>query len=260
MARQMTKVGFAALAALGGLVALLSASPAKAAQIFVQNSGTAAAGGDPNLITAPSTGFVIGVDGSKTLQTPLLVIVGVYDGTASTTAPTITFAGGVSTPALDTYGLTATQALFTSGDVFAALGLSSGGSESFGNWACGKNGCPGTGGDLGLGLAAPTSFELFAFALNTSLVGGTSISLKESGAPLGSYIVGYDCLAGTNTGTNNACDKSGSIAQSVYTNTGLIDTTGGSGGGGTVPEPGTLALFGTALLGLGFLCRRKKAA
>jgi len=37
-------------------------------------------------------------------------------------------------------------------------------------------------------------------------------------------------------------------------------TQGGSGGGGTVPEPSTMAVFGAAVFGLGFLLRRKNAA
>ena len=86
-------------------------------QIFVQQSGTSAAGGDPNLIT--NTGaFVVGVAGSATGQDPLLIIVGVYDGNGT---PTISFSGCAvpsACPAatLGTYGLTADTATFTAGE------------------------------------------------------------------------------------------------------------------------------------------------
>ena len=72
---------FAGAAALGALA--LASSPAGAVvidpQIFVQQSGSSPAGGDPNLIT--NTGaFTVGVAGNFTLQNPLLIIVGVYNG------------------------------------------------------------------------------------------------------------------------------------------------------------------------------------
>ena len=68
------------------LFALVMAAGAAEAQvidppIFVQQSGTSAAGGDPNLITDTSA-FTIGVGGNFTLQDPLLVIVGLIALTA----------------------------------------------------------------------------------------------------------------------------------------------------------------------------------
>lgn len=253
--------GFLSASALVASLALLP-TVASADQIFVQNSGTSAAGGDPNLITAPSTGFVVGVDGSATLEDPLLLVIGVYDGTSSSTAPTVTaLTAGltVTNPAPSgLYGSTANKASFTSGDAFDALGLASGGSEQFDNWACGKNGCPGTGGDIGLGLAKPTSFELFTYEISGAELAGTPFSLTETGAPKGSYIIAYDCKDDTATGTGGACDKNGDIAQTVYTNSGLISPGGGSSGSGSVPEPSALLAMATGLLGLGYLLRRRR--
>jgi len=265
-------IGFLGGSALLACWALLP-SPAAAdlivdPQLFVQNSGTAPAGGDPNLITAPgTTGFVVGVAGSDTMEDPLLLIIGVYDGTSSSTAPTIAVTGAtVTQPApLGTYGSTATKATFTNssiGDAFDQFGLSAGGSESFGNWACGKNGCPGTGGDIGLGLAMPTSFELFSYEISgEELTAGTPFSVTETGAPKGSYIIAYGCKDDTGT-TTAACDKPGDIGQTVYTDTGLVDAGGGGGGGGggTVPEPSTVVVFAVGLLGLGYMMRRRRSA
>src|ERR1700739_591224 len=80
-------------------------------QIFVQQSGTAPAGGDPNVISDNSA-FVVGVAGSATLQSPLLIIVGVYNGSGT---PSISYSGcavpsACPAAALNTYGLTATTA------------------------------------------------------------------------------------------------------------------------------------------------------
>ena len=54
-----------------------------------------------------------------------------------------------------------------------------------------------------------------------------------------------------------------SILTLSATPTGTVDpfsaTTGGSGGSTAVPEPGTLALFGLGVLGLGFARRRRRS-
>jgi hypothetical protein len=214
-------------------------------QIFVQQSGTAPAGGDPNIISNNGS-FVVGVAGSATLQTPLLIIVGVYDGNGT---PSISYSGcaipsACPTAALNTYGLTATTASFTSsstGSAYDQLGLASGGSESFVNWSAG---------DTSNGFAAPTSFTLYAFQLPASLVAGSPFTIDESGAAAGSFIIGYSCDAGTNTGTNGACAQQGNIGQTPFTNAGLLSP---------VPEPVSMLLFGTGLVAMGAKLRRRKS-
>lgn len=221
------------------LAGVLSFGVANADQIYLQQSGNAPAGGDPNVLTNLGA-FTIGVAGSTTLQNPLLVIVGVYNGVGT---PSIDFSTSACTPAcplatVGTYGLVSNTATLTSGqDVWGQLGLTGGGSESFTNWS---------GADVTKGFTAPTTFTLYAFAIDTSLSSASPITVSESGAANGSFILGYGCQDGTSP---TIC-ANGDVAQSVFTNTGIVD--------GTVPEPGVLALFGAGLLGGALLIGRRR--
>jgi hypothetical protein len=219
-------------------------------QIFVQPSGTAPAGGDPNIIT-DTTAFVIGVAGSFTLQDPLLVIIGVYDSTA---VPSLSYAGCTDPTAcpaatLTTYGLTADTATFdatSTGSAYNQLGLASGGSENFVNWSAA---------DVGAGLAVPSGFTLYAFEIDASLVSGSPFTI-DAVAPMGSFIIGYDCEVtkkGVPTGSSSGCANTGDIGQTPFTNAGFIAT----GPIHKAPEPASLALLGSGLVLAGGLLRRK---
>jgi hypothetical protein len=214
-------------------------------QIYVQQttSGNAPAGsnligGEGNAISDPS-GFNVGVAGNDNLQNPLLVIVAAYNGDNASSV-NITYSGcpaaGCPHATLGTYGLTHQSTVLTSGGAFDALNLNAGGSVTFSNFnsILTQN-----------GFAAASSFTLEAFAVPVSLQAkvNSPITIGESGADDGSFVIAYGCSTSA-TPAGGAC-SGGDIGQTVNTNIGLIDDDAPPP---TVPEPASLLLLGTGLM------------
>ena len=243
---------FASYAAAAALAALLGgvAAPAHAYMLYVEQSGgTNSNNGNPNLITDPAN-FALGEQsGGVTLTNPLLLIVGVYDGGTSATAPTVTFDGSdASLAAIGTYGLTGNGVEFsaasgTTATAYSVLGLGGAATatgtdpELFSVWQTDSGEIADT------NFTDAANFELFAYSLNTSLDSGSAISLGISGAPDGSMLIGYTCVA-----TASPCSKP--IAQTLSNDAGML----------AAPEPASIVLLGSGIVGLLGLRRRRRSA
>jgi len=238
-------------------------------QIYVETpsatcAGTAPCGGDPNIIDPSS--IDVGFAGNHSAVAPLLMIVGVPDGGA---APTISLPGGVSAAAagmyyglkVDTSGnLTGVlEGVMTSagGNAYSISGLKTGSgggsSESYVNWnTFDSSQSIGTGG----------SFNLYAYAIDFALnnsgppAGNSPINIDFTGTTAGSFVIAYNCATSGSTCTG------GDIGETPFTNAGA--TTGATTGptispttSPIVPEPNSIVLLGSALLGVSVLLRRK---
>ncbi len=250
-------IGVTFLVALG-TTPLMAQTTTLDPQIYVCTGCTAPLGGDPNVIDP--TSINVGFAGDHTAISPLLIIVAVPNAGPD---PTISLPSGVSPIAAGTYygfatngGLTGmldgtlSTSLSNTQNAYNAISTTDpggGSSEQGGKMA---------GFDIANGIAVGSSFNLYVyginFALNSDSKNGTvnsPINIDFTGIAKGSFVIAYNCSMAGSTCTD------GDIGSTPFTNAGVV-----TGGPPTVPEPGSMLLMGSGLLGLGGMLRRRKKA
>ncbi len=220
-------------------------------QICQTPGNGACPGNDPNLIGTNNIVLNFNSEGNvSALTNPVLLIIGIPNN--ATPPPSgITFSGGTGQlgGALAFGGTWGTSGGFASTfnsttgangvDVYSLIGL--GGANNSNNWT-NWSGAPGEAGVTGFGL------YVYTLNFNSPFGPGDSVTLTfSSDLAAGTMVVAYGCSVLSSDGT---CAKE---PHNPY-------ATPFTQAGDVVPEPGSLALFGTGLLAMAGFLRRKLSA
>jgi hypothetical protein len=122
----------------------------------------------------------------------------------------------------------------------------------------------GIGGDSGVNFGF-TGFSDGGDATNNVVIPGIESGFAINGGLDSAGISNWDTAAhdtftGLNTALWNGINLDGDVAGQFVTIVSAGAAAGGTSGGGTVPEPFTLSVFGAGLAGAAFLRRRRKKA
>jgi len=228
------------LAAL--VLSLLAFAPGTASAAFVldpatlQIGGTTSTGSDP--VQIGSDGVVTVTQnsgGAPALNTPWQVILGIPNVTTTTPKITsVTSTNNSISPITFTNATSASATLVSGQEAYTVLNLGDGSNNSnnFTNWAAA---------DLAINGLTAQSFGLFKYNITAALADKDTVTFHFSNLPVGTFVIAY----GEETTPQGTKPYSTPFTEAGLTTGGGVTTT-------AVPEPSTLALTLSGVVGFGF--------